>query len=166
VLYVLDEPSIGLHQRDNQRLLESLKRLRDLGNTVLVVEHDRETILAADYVLDLGPGAGEHGGHLVAAGTPATIAQHPESLTGKYLNGALAIPIPCTRRFRVGADCASWVPAPTIYNTWTSRSLSACWSVSPVCQALGKARSSWRSCIRRWPSAYTARMSALDFFTL
>jgi excinuclease ABC subunit A len=98
VLYVLDEPSIGLHQRDNQRLLESLKRLRDLGNTVLVVEHDRETILAADYVLDLGPGAGEHGGHLVAAGTPAAIAQHPESLTGKYLSGTLAIPIPCTRR--------------------------------------------------------------------
>ena len=98
VLYVLDEPSIGLHQRDNQRLLESLKRLRDLGNTVLVVEHDRETILAADYVLDLGPEAGEHGGHLVVAGTPATIAQHPESLTGKYLSGALAIPIPCTRR--------------------------------------------------------------------
>ena len=98
VLYVLDEPSIGLHQRDNQRLLESLKRLRDLGNTVLVVEHDRETILAADYVLDLGPGAGEHGGHLVAAGTPAAIARHPESLTGKYLSGALAIPIPCTRR--------------------------------------------------------------------
>ena len=98
VLYVLDEPSIGLHQRDNQRLLESLKRLRDLGNTVLVVEHDRETILAADYVLDLGPGAGEHGGHLVAAGTPAAIAQHPESLTGKYLSGALAIPMPCTRR--------------------------------------------------------------------
>jgi excinuclease ABC subunit A len=98
VLYVLDEPSIGLHQRDNQRLLESLKRLRDLGNTVLVVEHDRETILAADYVFDLGPGAGEHGGHLVAAGTPATIAQHPESLTGKYLSGALAIPIPGTRR--------------------------------------------------------------------
>ena len=98
VLYVLDEPSIGLHQRDNQRLLESLKRLRDLGNTVLVVEHDRETILAADYVLDLGPGAGEHGGHLVAAGTPASIAEHPESLTGQYLSGALAIPMPCTRR--------------------------------------------------------------------
>jgi excinuclease ABC subunit A len=98
VLYVLDEPSIGLHQRDNQRLLESLQRLRDLGNTVLVVEHDRNTILAADYVLDLGPGAGEHGGHLVAAGTPAEIAQHPESLTGKYLSGALAIPLPYTRR--------------------------------------------------------------------
>jgi len=98
VLYVLDEPSIGLHQRDNQRLLESLKRLRDLGNTVLVVEHDRDTILAADYVLDLGPGAGEHGGRLVAAGTPDEIVQHPESLTGKYLSGALAIPLPCPRR--------------------------------------------------------------------
>src|SRR4249919_738067 len=102
VLYVLDEPSIGLHQRDNQRLLESVKRLRDLGNTVLVVEHDRETILAADYVLDLGPGAGEHGGHLVAAGPPAIIAQHPESLTGKYLSGTLAIPIPCRRRVPSG----------------------------------------------------------------
>src|SRR5215468_8131117 len=98
VLYVLDEPSIGLHQRDNQRLLESLHRLRDLGNTVLVVEHDRDTILAADYVLDLGPGAGEHGGHLVAAGTPDEIVQHPESLTGRYLSGALAIPLPCQRR--------------------------------------------------------------------
>lgn len=98
VLYVLDEPSIGLHQRDNQRLLESLQRLRDLGNTVLVVEHDRDTILAADYVLDLGPGAGEHGGHLVAAGTPEEITQHPHSLTGHYLQGTLEIPIPCTRR--------------------------------------------------------------------
>jgi len=98
VLYVLDEPSIGLHQRDNQRLLDSLQRLRNLGNTVLVVEHDRDTILAADYVLDLGPGAGEHGGQLVAAGTPAEIAQHPASLTGQYLSGALAIPLPCTRR--------------------------------------------------------------------
>jgi len=98
VLYVLDEPSIGLHQRDNQRLLDSLRRLRDLGNTVLVVEHDRDTILAADYVLDLGPGAGEHGGQLVAAGTPDEIVQHPESLTGHYLSGALAIPLPCQRR--------------------------------------------------------------------
>src|SRR2546426_3540973 len=98
VLYILDEPSIGLHQRDNQRLLDSLKRLRDLGNTVLVVEHDRDTILAADYVLDLGPGAGEHGGRLVAAGTPDEIVQHPESLTGQYLSGALAIPLPCQRR--------------------------------------------------------------------
>jgi excinuclease ABC subunit A len=98
VLYILDEPSIGLHQRDNQRLLESLKRLRDLGNTVLVVEHDRDTILAADYVLDLGPGAGEQGGRLVAAGTPAEITWHADSLTGQYLSGAATIPVPATRR--------------------------------------------------------------------
>src|SRR4030095_226044 len=98
VLYVLDEPSIGLHQRDNQRLLESLHRLRDLGNTVLVVEHDRDTILTADYVLDLGPGAGEHGGRLVAAGTPADIMHQPASLTGRYLSGARAIPLPAARR--------------------------------------------------------------------
>ena len=98
VLYVLDEPSIGLHQRDNQRLLDSLQRLRDLGNTVLVVEHDRDTILAADYVLDLGPGAGEHGGHLVAAGTPQEIIAHPTSCTGQYLSGALSIAVPCQRR--------------------------------------------------------------------
>jgi excinuclease ABC subunit A len=98
VLYVLDEPSIGLHQRDNQRLLDSLQRLRDLGNTVLVVEHDRDTILASDYVLDLGPGAGEHGGHLVAAGTPEEILQHPTSCTGQYLSGARSIAVPCQRR--------------------------------------------------------------------
>ncbi|HEY7493248.1 MAG TPA: excinuclease ABC subunit UvrA, partial [Candidatus Tectomicrobia bacterium] len=98
VLYILDEPSIGLHQRDNQRLLESLRRLRDLGNTVLVVEHDRDTILTADYVLDLGPGAGEHGGRLVAAGTPSEIMHHPASLTGQYLSGQQTIPIPTARR--------------------------------------------------------------------
>jgi excinuclease ABC subunit A len=98
VLYILDEPSIGLHQRDNHRLLESLQRLRDLGNTVLVVEHDRDTILAADYVLDLGPGAGEHGGHLVASGTPSEIMYHPDSLTGAYLSGVQCIPVPATRR--------------------------------------------------------------------
>ena len=98
VLYILDEPSIGLHQRDNQRLLESLQRLRDLSNTVLVVEHDRDTINAADYVLDLGPGAGEHGGHVVAAGTPDEIRRQPGSLTGQYLSGALTIPVPAKRR--------------------------------------------------------------------
>jgi excinuclease ABC subunit A len=87
-----------LHQCDNQRLLDSLLRLRDLGNTVLVVEHDRETILAADYVLDIGPGAGEHGGHLVAAGTPQEIVSHPDSLTGQYLSGAKRIEIPPHRR--------------------------------------------------------------------
>ncbi len=98
VLYILDEPSIGLHQRDNRRLLETLKRLRDLGNTVLVVEHDEETIRSADYVIDLGPGAGELGGHLVAVGTPDEIMANAASLTGKYLARELTIPIPDRRR--------------------------------------------------------------------
>jgi excinuclease ABC subunit A len=98
VLYILDEPSIGLHQRDNARLLETLKRLRALGNSVLVVEHDRDAILAADHVIDMGPGAGVHGGYVVAQGTPAQIAAHPQSLTGQYLSGALEIPIPSRRR--------------------------------------------------------------------
>src|SRR3990167_5231276 len=98
VLYILDEPSIGLHQRDNRRLLETLKRLRDLGNTVLVVEHDEETIRSADYVIDLGPGAGELGGHLVAVGTPDEIMGNAASLTGKYLARELRIPIPDRRR--------------------------------------------------------------------
>jgi excinuclease ABC subunit A len=98
VLYILDEPSIGLHQRDNRRLLDTLKRLRDLGNTVLVVEHDEETIRSADYVLDLGPGAGELGGHLVAVGTPDEIIANPRSLTGQYLSGARSIQVPANRR--------------------------------------------------------------------
>ncbi len=102
VLYILDEPSIGLHQRDNRRLLETLKRLRDLGNTVLVVEHDQETIQAADYVVDLGPGAGELGGHIVAVGTPDEIIANPASLTGQYLSGVRRIPVPAERRAGTG----------------------------------------------------------------
>jgi excinuclease ABC subunit A len=98
VLYILDEPSIGLHQRDNRRLLDTLKRLRDLGNTVLVVEHDEETIRSADFVIDLGPGAGELGGHLVAVGTPDEIMANPVSLTGRYLSRALTIPVRDERR--------------------------------------------------------------------
>ncbi|MBX6329696.1 MAG: excinuclease ABC subunit UvrA [Pseudolabrys sp.] len=94
VLYVLDEPSIGLHQRDNARLIETLKRLRDLGNTVIVVEHDEDAIRHADHVLDLGPGAGIHGGHIVAQGGVADLIAAPQSLTGKYLSGELAVPIP------------------------------------------------------------------------
>ena len=97
-LYVLDEPSIGLHPRDNQRLLQTLETLRNLGNTVLVVEHDEETIRRANYVIDLGPGAGKQGGYLVASGPPAKIAQIPESLTGQYLSGHLRIAVPQTRR--------------------------------------------------------------------
>ena len=98
VLYVLDEPSIGLHPRDNNRLLETLKRLRDLGNTVIVVEHDEEAMREADYLVDLGPGAGIHGGHLVAHGTPETVMQSPESLTGQYLTGFKQIHMPAQRR--------------------------------------------------------------------
>ncbi|MGZ5685235.1 MAG: excinuclease ABC subunit UvrA [Usitatibacter sp.] len=98
VMYVLDEPSIGLHQRDNARLIETLKRLRDLGNSVIVVEHDEEAILAADHVVDMGPGAGVHGGEIVAHGTPAEILRHPDSLTGQYISGRKAIPIPARRR--------------------------------------------------------------------
>jgi excinuclease ABC subunit A len=98
VLYVLDEPSIGLHARDNTRLLNTLKGLRDLGNTVLVVEHDDETILTADWIIDLGPGAGEHGGHIIAEGTPQDILAHPKSLTGAYLSGRKHIPLPKKRR--------------------------------------------------------------------
>jgi excinuclease ABC subunit A len=98
VLYVLDEPSIGLHQRDNARLLETLKHLRDLGNTVLVVEHDEDAILQADYVVDIGPGAGVHGGEIVAHGTPAEVMATPGSLTAEYLTGTREIPMPAQRR--------------------------------------------------------------------
>jgi excinuclease ABC subunit A len=98
VLYVLDEPSIGLHQRDNARLLETLKRLRDLGNTVIVVEHDEDAIRTADHVLDIGPGAGIHGGEIIAQGTPDDIMNEPRSLTGKYLTGELGIAVPERRR--------------------------------------------------------------------
>lgn len=98
VLYVLDEPSIGLHQKDNRRLLRTLRKMRDLGNTILVVEHDEETILESDYVIDLGPGAGRHGGHIVATGTPEQIMKNSQSLTGKYLRHQLTIPIPSIRR--------------------------------------------------------------------
>jgi len=98
VMYILDEPSIGLHQRDNDRLLATLTRLRDLGNTVIVVEHDEEAIRAADQVVDIGPGAGVHGGHIIAQGTAAEIAANPESLTGRYLSGALRIEVPRQRR--------------------------------------------------------------------
>ena len=103
VMYILDEPSIGLHQRDNQRLLATLKRLRDIGNTVIVVEHDEEAILEADHVVDLGPGAGAHGGELVAQGTPADIKRNPASITGQYLSGKRQIALPGLRT-TPGAD--------------------------------------------------------------
>ncbi|HNV87653.1 MAG TPA: excinuclease ABC subunit UvrA [Methylotenera sp.] len=106
VMYVLDEPSIGLHQRDNDRLLETLKRLRDIGNTVIVVEHDHDAILAADYVVDIGPGAGEHGGQIVAEGTPAEVQANIQSLTGQYLSGKKKIEY---KKIRTKADPARWL---------------------------------------------------------
>ncbi|PWC32404.1 excinuclease ABC subunit UvrA [Azospirillum sp. TSO35-2] len=98
VLYVLDEPSIGLHQRDNDRLLETLKRLRDIGNTVIVVEHDEDAIRSADYLVDMGPGAGQHGGTVIAQGTPEEVRKNPDSITAQYLNGTRFVPVPDTRR--------------------------------------------------------------------
>ena len=102
VAYILDEPSIGLHQRDNDKLLATLKRLRDLGNTLIVVEHDEDTMFAADYIVDIGPGAGEHGGRVVAAGTAEEIMANPDSITGAYLSGRRKIPVPESRRTPAG----------------------------------------------------------------
>ena len=102
VCYILDEPSIGLHQRDNDKLLNTLKNLRDLGNTLLVVEHDEDTMLAADYIVDIGPGAGSHGGEVVACGTAQELMKNPASITGKYLSGELSIPVPAQRRKPTG----------------------------------------------------------------
>src|SRR5207302_7866437 len=98
VLYVLDEPTIGLHPRDNRRLLAALKKLRDLGNTLLLVEHDREVIASADYLLDFGPGAGDRGGEITARGTPKQVLRSRTSLTGQYLSGKRFIPVPANRR--------------------------------------------------------------------
>ncbi len=98
VLYILDEPSIGLHQRDNDKLLDTLKRLRDMGNTLIVVEHDEDTMRAADYIVDVGPGAGSHGGEIVAQGSVEDIIACPNSITGQYLSGKKKIPVPQTRR--------------------------------------------------------------------
>lgn len=100
VAYILDEPSIGLHQRDNDKLLGALMNLRDLGNTLIVVEHDEDTMRAADYIVDIGPGAGSHGGQVVACGTAEEIMQNPDSVTGAYLSGRIQIPVPKERRNR------------------------------------------------------------------
>ena len=98
VAYILDEPSIGLHQRDNDKLLATLKHLRDLGNSLIVVEHDEDTMLAADYIVDIGPGAGEHGGQVVAVGNAQEIMKNPNSVTGAYLSGKIKIPVPTERK--------------------------------------------------------------------
>ena len=127
VLYVLDEPSIGLHQRDNHRLIETLVRLKDLGNTLIVVEHDEDTIRVADHVVDIGPGAGEHGGQVVHSGSVQGLLDHPDSMTGAYLSGKREIPVPAVRRPRTkGRGSPSTVPTSTTCRTSTSASRSAC----------------------------------------
>ncbi len=135
VLYVLDEPSIGLHARDNGRLLNTLETLRDLGNTVLVVEHDEETIRRANHVVDLGPGAGRTGGYLVASGTPEEIAANPASLTGQYLSGQTQIPIPVERRSPNGKSLTILGATGNNLKISTSFSRSACSRLSPECPA-------------------------------
>ena len=125
VLYILDEPSIGLHQRDNEKLIVTLERLRDLGNTVLVVEHDEGTMRAADHLVDMGPGAGEHGGHVVAQGTAAEVAAIPDSLTGQYLAGTRVIETPPSGA-SPRATSRSRAPPSTTSRTSTSRSRSGC----------------------------------------
>ena len=97
-MYVLDEPSIGLHQRDNDKLIGTMKEMRDLGNTLIVVEHDEDTMRASDYIVDVGPGAGIHGGEIIKAGTPEEVMACPDSVTGQYLSGKRSIPVPVKRR--------------------------------------------------------------------
>ncbi len=122
---MLDEPSIGLHQRDNHRLLETLTRLRDLGNTLIVVEHDEDTIRAADWVVDIGPGAGEHGGSVVVSGPVAELLASAESVTGAYLTGRKSIPLPSARRqagrWPARSRCTARVSTTSRMWTWPSR---------------------------------------------
>ena len=142
VLYILDEPSIGLHQRDNAKLIATLTRLRDLGNTVLVVEHDEETIRTADWVVDIGPGAGEHGGEIVANGPLEAVLAEPRSITGAFLRGERQVPIPATRRQGQRQDARRHAaPASTTCATSTSRSRSGRSSRSPASRAAARARS-------------------------
>ena len=113
MIYVLDEPSIGLHQRDNRKLLEALKHLRDIGNTVVVVEHDHEAMEEADWLIDFGPGAGRHGGEVVAAGTPDEVKKSKTSLTGRYLRASSRSRSPPSGARATGAGSPSWAPART-----------------------------------------------------
>ena len=137
MLYVLDEPSIGLHQRDNDRLLVTLTRLRDLGNTVLVVEHDEEAIRAADYLVDIGPRAGVLGGEVVAEGRPAEVMANPKSLTGQYLSGAQQIDVPQAMASQIrSASCLFGAQAGTTCKMWMWISRSACSSALPALVAL------------------------------
>ena len=142
VLYILDEPSIGLHQRDNAKLIATLTRLRDLGNTVLVVEHDEETIRTADWVVDIGPGAGEHGGEIIANGPLEAVLAEPRSITGAFLRGERAVPIPAKRRQGQRQEARrARAPASTTCRTSTCASRSGRSSPSPACRAAARARS-------------------------
>jgi excinuclease ABC subunit A len=153
VLYVLDEPSIGLHQRDNDRLLATLVRLRDLGNTVIVVEHDEDAIRAADHLIDMGPGAGVHGGMVVAQGTPADVEASSESLTGQYLAGHRKVPLPAKRRQpRPGRWLELKGAGPTTSRGSTRASPSAASSASPASRARASPRWSSTRSTRPWPS--------------
>jgi excinuclease ABC subunit A len=140
-MYVLDEPSIGLHQRDNDRLLATLKHLRDLGNSVIVVEHDHDAICAADYIVDMGPGAGEHGGQVVAQGTPEEIRLAAHSLTGQYLAGHRQI-LPPARRIASICERTADRSGRAVTTSPTSRSSSpsACSSASPAFRARASPR--------------------------
>ncbi len=150
VLYVLDEPSIGLHQRDNQRLIETLVRMRDLGNTVLVVEHDEDTMKVADHIVDIGPGAGEHGGTIVHSGTYKQLLKNKDSITGQYLSGKRSIPVPGTRRPGNGnVVTVVEVPRRTISRTSASSSRSASSCASQASRALESRPWSTRSCCAR-----------------
>ena len=158
VLYVLDEPSIGLHPRDNERLLETLAHLRDMGNTVLVVEHDAETIERADYVIDLGPGAGRLGGELVACGTPEEIRQNPKSLTGRYLSGAMEIPVPESRRRANGNSLTvTGATEHNLKNVDVEIPAGACLQSSLEFRAAENRRWSTISSTGRWPKKSTVR---------
>ena len=151
VLYILDEPSIGLHQRDNDKLLATLQQLRDLGNTLIVVEHDEDTMRAADYIVDIGPGAGVHGGEIVCAGTPEEIMRTAESITGQYLSGKKKIPVPGN------------APQPATASALTVRGAARTTSRTSTCRSRSgmltlrdrrvrhraSPRSSTRSCIKR-----------------
>ena len=156
VLYVLDEPSIGLHQRDNSRLLETLIRLRDLGNTVIMVEHDEEAIRSADYLIDMGPGAGIHGGDVVARGVPEAVMANPNSLTGQYLTGAREIPVP-TRRRKAGKGRELTVVGARANNLAdiTVAFPSAPLPASPASLAVASRPWWWRPCTGPWPGACT-----------
>ena len=156
VLYVLDEPSIGLHQRDNRRLIDTLLRLRDLGNTLIVVEHDEDTIRTADWAVDIGPGAGEHGGEVLVSGPVSELLDHPTSLTGAYLSGRRTIPMPSTRR-RGSGKVLTVARRHRAQPAQRDRRLPAGQAdlPSPASPARASPRWSTASCTRRWPRSCT-----------